>query len=462
MSSQGPINDTQDVIDPMQPRLETAPAGPVTGQERYQSMDALRGVAVLGILLMNIPVFALPEAYMMNPSLPEQASAINVPYWLVGLLFFEGKMRALFSMLFGAGCVLITSRVAQRNTKTESGDIYYRRTILLMLFGLMHGYLLWEGDILFWYGAMGLLLFPFRKLSGTVLVIAGLGLAAIFIPQGFYRQHVLTTMRVEAEQADEAAGRGKPLTEEQTAARQAWQARQKRLKPPTEQEIEKQIKSYQGDWWSIFKLRARRIVAIHSIALYEGGLPDILAFMVLGMGFYKLGLFTAVLSTRLYAVLAIAGFAIGLLLTAYLGKVMIDSNYMRSEHLLLFHMKYGIDRISVALGYTGLLMVILRCGWLTWLTSRLAAVGQMALSNYLMQSAICTTIFYGYGFGLFGKLYLHQLTLVVFGVWVLQLLISQLWLRYFRFGPVEWLWRSLTYLKWQPFLREHSQVLSVE
>jgi uncharacterized protein len=442
--------------------LEPVSAGPVMGQDRYQSMDALRGVAVLGILLMNIPVFALPEAYMMNPSLPEQASAMNVPYWFVGLIFFEGKMRALFSMLFGAGCVLITSRVAMRNTGTESGDIYYRRTILLMLIGLMHGYFLWEGDILFWYGAMGLLLFPFRKLSGTVLVMAGLALAAIFIPQGYYRQHVLTTMRVEAEQAEEAAGRGETLTEEQTAARQAWQARQKRLKPPTEKEIEKQIKSYQGDWWSIFKLRARRIVAIHSIALYEGGLPDILAFMVLGMGFYKLGLFTAVLSTRLYAVLAVAGFAIGLPLTAYLGKAMIDSNYVRSEHLILFHLTYGIDRISVALGYTGLLMVIMRCGWLPWLTTRLAAVGQMALSNYLMQSAICTTIFYGYGFGLFGKLFLYQLGVVVLGIWVLQLLLSPLWLRFFRFGPVEWMWRSLTYLKWQPLLRDKSFVMVVK
>lgn len=438
---------------------ESVLSGPVTGGERYGSIDALRGLAVLGILLMNIPVFALPESYMMNPSLPVEASAINVPYWFVGLVLFEGKMRALFSMLFGAGCVLITSRIDQRGTGPQSGDIYYRRTIVLMLIGLLHGYFLWEGDILFWYGAMGLLLYPFRRVSGIVLVIAGLILGSIFIPQGFYRQHVLHTMQVEAEQAEAAAQRGETLTDEQTAARQAWQARQKRLKPPTEKEIDKQIKSFQGDWWSIFKLRARRIVTIHSIALYETGLPDVLAFMVLGMGFFKLGFFTATRSTRFYAVLAVLGFGVGIPLTVYLGKLLIDSNYIRSENIIFYHMTYGIDRLSVALGYTGLLMVMIRNGWLKWLTSRLAAVGQMALTNYLLQSAICTTIFYGYGFGLFGKLFLYQLGLVVLGVWIVQLLLSPLWLRFFRFGPIEWLWRSLTYLKWQQVFREKTVVL---
>lgn len=437
-----------------QPIDELVSVEPVSSGTRFRSIDALRGVAVLGILLMNIPVFALPEAYMMNPSLSEQASAVNIPYWFVGLVFFEGKMRALFSMLFGAGCVLITSRVEQRGT--DSGDIYYRRTILLMLIGLIHGYFLWEGDILFWYGAMGLLLFPFRRVSGIVLVIAGILLGAIFIPQGYYRQHVINTMQVEAEQADEAAQRGETLTEEQVAARQSWQARQKRLKPPTEKEIEKQVKPYQEDWWSIFKFRAKRVIPSHSIALYEVGLPDVLAFMVLGMGFYKLGIFTAVRSTRFYATLSVLGFGVGIPLTAYLGKLMIDSNYVRSDNIIFLHTTYGVDRLSVALGYTGLLMVMIRCGWLTWLIHRLAAVGQMALTNYLMQSAICTTIFYGYGFGLFGKLYLYQLGFVVVGVWIVQLLVSPLWLKFFRFGPVEWLWRSLTYLKWQRFLREKS------
>lgn len=450
---------TSEVMPPVE---ESASAGPVTGGERYRSIDALRGVAVLGILLMNIPVFGLPEAFQMNPSIPEETSAINVPYWFVGLVLFEGKMRGLFSMLFGAGCVLITSRADQRRSGMESGDIYYRRTILLMLIGLLHGYLLWEGDILFWYGAMGLLLYPFRRVSGIVLVIIGLMLASIFIAQGYYRQHVLHTMQVEAEHAEEAAQRGETLTEEQTAARQAWQARQKRLKPPTEKEIEKQIKPYQGDWWSIFKFRARRVLSIQSIVLYETGLPDVLAFMILGMGFYKLGFFTATRTTRFYATLAVLGFGIGIPLSAYMGKLMIDSNYIRSENIILYHMTYGIDRLSVALGYTGLLMVMIRSGWLTWLTNRLAAVGQMALTNYLMQSAICTTIFYGYGFELFGKLYLYQLGFVVIGVWILQLLLSPLWLRFFRFGPVEWLWRSLTYLKWQPMLREKAAVLKDE
>lgn len=422
---------------------------PVTGGERSVSIDAVRGLAVLGILVMNIPNLAIPDAYVGYPNLPAENSSFNLPYWFGCLLLFEGKMRCLFSMLFGAGCVLLTTRADLRGAASESADIYYRRMIVLMLIGLLHAYLLWYGDILFWYGSLGMLLFPFRKLSATALLVIGLLLTATFIPQGYYQDYKLQMVKQEGEEAEAAAKAGQKLTEEQTAARQAWEAYQKRMKPPTEKEIEKQIKEYQGDYFSLFKKRAKNLLATHAMIIYQIGLPDVLGFMFIGMAFFKFGLFTAQRSTWVYIILAVLGYGVGVPLTVYFGKLMIDSQFARHESLLYFHQMYGLERLGIAMGHTCVVMLLCRHGMLTWLTSRLAAVGQMALTNYLMQTVICTTLFYGYGLGLYGKLQLYQLGFVVLAIWLLQLLLSPLWLRYFRFGPVEWLWRSLTYLQWQ-------------
>jgi uncharacterized protein len=143
------------------------------------------------------------------------------------------------------------------------------------------------------------------------------------------------------------------------------------------------------------------------------------------------------------------GYAVGLAINGYTAYRTIQSHF---EPISMWWnvTTYDARRLTMALGHIGLLILIVQAGWLRWLTARLAAVGQMALTNYLMQSLICTTLFYGYGFGLYGKLERYQLYFVVFGVWILQLLVSPIWLSYFRFGPVEWVWRSLTYRKLQP------------
>ena len=143
------------------------------------------------------------------------------------------------------------------------------------------------------------------------------------------------------------------------------------------------------------------------------------------------------------------GYTAGLLINGYTAHRTMESRFEPINMWWNFA-TYDAGRLTMALAHIGLIILIFQAGWLRWLTSRLAAVGQMALTNYLMQSLICTTLFYGYGFGLYGKLERYQLYFVVLGVWFLQLLLSPIWLRYFRFGPMEWLWRSLTYSKWQP------------
>ncbi len=425
---------------------------PVSAKERIFAVDALRGMAVLGILLMNIPVFAMPPAYMMNPTRFGDSPTLNASAWLAGHVLVEGKMRCLFSMLFGAGVIILTSRAEERGTGAQGADIYYRRTIWLMIIGLLHAYFLWEGDILFWYGALGLLLYPFRKLSGATLVIAGIVVSAIMVPQGIYADYQLKKLEADAKAAEQAAAAGEKLTEEQTAARTQWNARQRNLQPKQAQ-IDKRIKTYLSDYWTIFVSRMKETFRAHPIGLYQVGLPDVLGMMMIGMGLMKLGVITASRSLRFYIILATLCYAIGLPLNSYLAYLLYSNNYDRSSNILFYFSTYNVDRITITIGHACVLMIICKTGVLSWLTSRLSAVGQMALTNYIMQSVLCTFLFYGYGLGLFGQLQFYQLIYVVLWVWCFQLLLSPIWLSIFRFGPLEWLWRTLTYLKVQPMLR---------
>jgi uncharacterized protein len=171
--------------------------------------------------------------------------------------------------------------------------------------------------------------------------------------------------------------------------------------------------------------------------------------MLIGMALLKLGVFSGARRRRFYVALMLAGYTAGLLINGYTAYRTLESHF-EPINMWWNVATYDAGRLAMALGHIGLLIVIFQAGQLRWLTSRLAAVGQMALTNYLMQSLICTTLFYGYGFGLYGKLERYQLYYVVLGVWTFQLLVSPIWLHHFRFGPMEWLWRSLTYLTWQP------------
>jgi uncharacterized protein len=190
-----------------------------------------------------------------------------------------------------------------------------------------------------------------------------------------------------------------------------------------------------------------------STVLYHFFIFDIGGMMLFGIGLLKLGIFSASRSVRDYRILATLGFGIGLPLAAVSVRNDLVSGFDPAT-TALSTVGLALARVPVALGHVAVVMLIWKAGALRWLTSRLAAVGQMAFSCYILQSLICTTIFYGYGFGLFGRLQRYQLYYVVLGVWVVQFIASPIWLRHFRFGPLEWLWRSLTYVEIQPMRRQ--------
>lgn len=429
---------------------DSALFAPVSAKERISSVDVIRGVALLGILLMNIISFGLPGQAYMDPTVAGGATGANLAFWLVNQILFEGKMRAIFSMLFGAGVIILTSRAENRGGEARAGiaDIYYRRTLWLFAFGLLHAYFIWVGDILYSYGLVGLMLYPLRKAAPKYLIVAGLALLSVLVPINISEGQSIRSMRAEAAKADADAAAGKTLTDEQREAQKAWTEKLKQLKPPAA-EIAKEIKDHRSGYWTLFPRRAREAGNFESVFFYHFIFFDVAGMMLLGMAFMKLGVFSAARTYQFYWAMVLGGYGIGIPVNAYVGYRNIAGHFEPAAMAINFSF-YDLGRLTVALGHVGLVMLLVKTGALRWLSSRLAAVGQMALTNYLMHSMVCTLIFNGYGLGWFGQLQRYQLLYIVFGLWTFQLIASPIWLGNFLFGPMEWVWRSLTYWHKQP------------
>ncbi len=436
----------------LSPALEDSPPvpaiTPVAARERIPSIDVLRGVALFGILIMNIVYFALPGAAYGDPTIAGGSTGADYRTWFACQLLFEGKMRTIFSMLFGAGVALLTSRAEERGAGARIADIYYRRTLWLILFGVLHAYFLWGGDILYGYGVAGLLLYPFRRQSARFLTIAGLLVLALLVPRSILEARHLDRLRAGSEAAAAAVAAGRTPTAEQEEARDELRERLKEMKP-SPAEVAREIDDHRAGYVKSFVRRARHVNEGESSGFYNFGLFDVAGMMLLGMGLLKLGLFTAARPPRFYAALVLAGYGLGVPLNWWIAARDAASGF---DPMVMYvdYSGYDIGRLLVALGHIGVVMLVCRSGWLASLTSRLAAVGQMALTNYLMHTLICVALFEGYGLGLFGRLHRHQLMYVVVPIWIAQLALSPVWLRRFRFGPMEWLWRSLTYWQRQP------------
>jgi len=419
---------------------------PVRLDERIQALDTIRGFALLGILLMNITAFGLPSAAYDNPLPAGGATGWNLITWCFITVVADGKMRAIFSLTFGASVYLLIDRLVRKGAAAEAADIHYRRMLWLMLFGLIHAYFIWLGDILYFYGMLGLLLYPLRKLSARVLLTAaGILMLAMTGVGVYYYVHIQNLHHEYSQiQVDEKAG--KKLTLDQESAKKEWDETVSEINPSAE-ELKKETDAHLGSYFKLFLFRAQKVYHAHSTPIYMH--MDILTMMLFGMGMMKLGLLTGKYSTRFYVWMALISFAIGLPSHTWL-VWWCAKEHFSIESWYLTGIVYEIGRFT-AFGYIAVLLILVRSGVLRFVTGTLAYVGRMAFSNYILTSLLCTTLFEGYGFGLFGKLQRYQLYAVVLCVWAVILIVSPIWLRHFRFGPLEWGWRSLTYWKKQPF-----------
>lgn len=423
---------------------------PVSELERISSVDTLRGFALLGILVINVVCFAMPMAALFNPMACGDFSGINEFSWRFTYVIFFQKFMAIFSMLFGAGLILMYERY--ESTGRPFAKVYYRRLLWLWLIGIIHAYFLWYGDILFTYAVCGLLLYPLKKISGKILILLGIIIFLLGIPPLIGIGYVFDYVKTQAVEASEARDAGEELTPLQKSMLENWDEMKQGFNP-TNEHVAIEIETHRGDYWEIFIFRALMSIIIQTFGLASMIFWRVSGLMLMGMGLMKLGIFSARRSKKYYLTCAIAGYLIGLPIVIYGSSELIKNNFDAIFKFMIgVHYDY-IGGLFIAFAHICAVMYICKLGIWTKIRERLAAVGRMTLTNYLLQTIVMTTIFYGYGFGLFAEFNHATLLLFVVAIWIIQLYYSPIWLRYYRFGPVEWFWRSMTYMHDQPLRR---------
>jgi len=433
------------------PRDTTPPARPVQENERVISLDVLRGIAVLCILVMNIYAFAMPFIAYNNPFLMGGVEAHNIGTWFFTHIFFDQKFLSIFAMLFGAGMVLMTERAEARGARPAR--IHYRRQFWLLVFGALHGYLFWVGDILFTYALIGMLVYLFRRRGPWTLIIISCLLLPVSLWLNTGMADYAQQASVEVSEIQILLDAGKDLSEEQKEVLEGWESLRSFM-APDEEDLQKDLDAYRGGYLDIVQYRAPIVAMMQIFVTLFFGLSRVAALMLIGAALMKLGVLSGERSSIFYRNLMLAGYLLGLPLTIFSA---IDLH----EHAFdtIYLMRVGgianyVGSLIVAFGHIGLVMLIIKSGALQHAMQRCAAVGRMALSNYLMHTLVLTTIFYGYGLGLYGTIPRFWQMGFVIAVIALQLFLSPWWLDRYRFGPVEWLWRSLTYWKRQPMRRK--------
>jgi len=410
------------------------PNGKADSHSRILNVDLLRGIALLGILSMNIVSFAMPFPAYRNPHAFMPDSALNHILFALTHIFSDQKCMGLFSLLFGTSVMLFISKLQVTNRGVKR--YYFSRTLWLLVFGILHGIFLWEGDILFYYALCGLFLFWFWRLIPSAQFLLGVGIFLLAI----YFDNV-----------------GQSYINSLTSAEVDYLSY---LWLPNDSYIALEIFSHLGSYKDLVDFRlstnynySNQNVGLLANSILSQGLSRAFGMMLIGMAFFKWGIVTGKRSFYFYRNMTITGLGIGLPLSSFgLWQFYLHEwnfTYGFFDGLFYNH----IATLFIVFGYIGFWSMLQKRGVLTWLQRGLCAVGRMAFTNYLCQSVICTTLFYGYGFGLYGQLDRAHALLVVVCIWVFQIFFSLLWMAKFNYGPLEWIWRLLTYFKPSPLLK---------
>ncbi len=422
---------------------------PLKASDRIHSLDIMRGIVLFGILIMNINGMGLAHAYG-DPTVSGGATGWDLYTWITSNMFFEGTMRALFSLLFGVGMFILLDRLEKKGAGIEAANIYFRRLTWLLVFGIIHAYLLlWVGEILFSYALQGFLVYTFRNLAPRKLIFSAILLFAIGTLWNYADYKKDVKFMEDVAMVNQYKADGKELTDELKETSHEWEKIQSERSPEA---IEKYNTNMRKGYFDVVAFLAPINMNFHKHFPYRYDVWDILSMMLLGIALFKLNILSAEKSYRFYALFCIIGYAIGFSVNYYETQMVIDGNFS----LLSFsksNITYDLGRVPTAMGHIGLIMLLCKIPILKWLKSALSAVGKMALTNYVMHSVFAMFIFTGAGFGLFGTFQRHELMYIVFSIWLFQLIASPIWLKYYYFGPLEWLWRNLSYRKRHPIKR---------
>ena len=400
-----------------QPVLTPVPPG-----ERIQALDQLRGVAVLGILIMNIQHFSMPASAYINPTAYGDLTGANRWVWILSHMLASGKFMSIFSMLFGAGILLFTERAGIKGL--NPARLHYRRMGWLLLFGLLHAYLLWTGDILVSYSLCGMLVFLLRDLRPSVQV------RYAFV---FFLIPVLW---------DLFSAWSMPYWPEGTvrSAMESW--------APDKSVIQHQLQVYRSRWLDQMELRIPGSLFMQTRYFLMRPLWRVTALMLLGMVLYRHNVLSGMRSSRYYTRMMLTGLGTGYALSG-LGVYLNFRHQWTLEYSMFPGSQFNyVGSVLTALGYVGGIMLVSRTGGFNGAKRGLAAVGRMAFSNYILMTLLCTFLFYGHGLGLFGQVERKFQILMVPAIWIILIIFSIAWLKRFKFGPLERIWRGLTYRNW--------------
>ena len=383
---------------------------------RIHSLDLIRGFAVLGILIMNITNFSHVNVAYMNPTIGAGLEGYNQYFHAFNYIFADTRFMSIFSILFGAGVVLFTNNAILKGKR--AGVLHFKRMFWLLLFGIVHAYLIWEGDILVTYAICGCLIFLLRKKTIRALLIISIILFIVPLTFNLMTYYGLTMDELESTFA---------------------------FFHPSSEQITKEIKIMQGSFLEQMPIRLENAIEFQTFVFLIETFWRTTSLMLLGMILYRKGVLSADKSISYYNKMILIGFGIGLIVSLTGLNQSYDSEWSGAYVMSIGANYKIISGLFMAIGYIGLVIWCFKKGIFKKLQNRLQATGRMAFTNYIGMSIICTLIFNGHGLGLYGTLDRLQQFLIVVAIWVLILIVSPLVLKKYRFGPLEWLWRKLTY-----------------
>lgn len=435
--------------------MATAALAPVAGRARIDVLDILRGLAILGIFYMNIPFMGqAPFNFFVDVRSIGWSGADQI-VWSTTEILLEGTQRCLLEFLFGAGMMVLTARAMVPDGPVAIADLYWRRNLWLLGFGLFDIFvLLWPGDILFVYALAALLLFPFRKLAAPWLIVIGLLFASFTAIIGGmeYADRTALVAKVEVAQSHQKAGQ--PLSKADKEALAKWQAKADKIKPDAEtkkladQDREARtagasVTAYASDLWSIWLWFARQGGILAAVA-------EAFCAMLIGIALWKWRIIQGGRSTGFYALLMLAAYGFGL--TARAIGVAEVTAFAPIPKTMWFTEEFA--RLATGLGHLALVNLLVKTAGGRTLLSPFKAAGRMAFSLYFLQQIIGIFILFApFALGLWGRFGWAELAAIATAVIAFELVLANIYMRYFVAGPLEWLWRSLAYVRWQPLRR---------
>ena len=410
--------------------------------ERIESIDILRGFALLGILIMNISSFAMPSMAYYSPVVYD-INLLNHIIYSITHIIADQKFMAIFSMLFGASTILFINSVKKR--KKNPLLLFYSRNFWLLILGWIHSSYLWYGDILFIYALCAFLLFFFKNITPKKQFILG---CLIYLIPTFSNY---ATYEYVIDYLDQA---------EKDVIMKHWN--------PSNEVLQLELDAYRGSYEKQVQHREQMWSSNNenndSSGDIGGGIIGLsilidlfsrsFGMMLIGMACFSWGVFSNALTKSFYKKLMIYGLGIGLPLSmiGLFFNYSFDWDWKYIQ--FLGRSPNNIATPLIAFGYIGIIMLWIRKGNFINLQEKLRTIGKTALTAYLIQTVIATFIFYGIGLGLFGYVNRAYQLAIMFLIWFVLLILCPRWLSKYQFGPVEWIWRMLTHIKLIPLLRQ--------